>query len=218
MAKDKNPKHAQMRLRIAAAAARMMAEDGIEDFAAAKRKAARMLGASDTQSMPGNDEIEAELRIYLALYKHDEHSSRLRELRERALELMDELAEFRPYLAGSVLKGTAGRYADIDLRLFTDDSKLVEIFFINRGLEFATGEFRYYCGGDEPRVVPVLQVDWDDVPVNIAVCDRRDERAALKSSPTGRPVERANAAAVAELLAREDEAAMVGDQPADDEA
>jgi hypothetical protein len=39
-----------MRARIAAAAARLMAEDGIDDFALAKRKAARQLGALDTQS------------------------------------------------------------------------------------------------------------------------------------------------------------------------
>ena len=48
-----------MRARIAAAAARLMAEDGIDDFALAKRKAARQLGASDTESLPRNDEIEA---------------------------------------------------------------------------------------------------------------------------------------------------------------
>src|SRR2546426_228906 len=56
-----------MRARIAAAAARLMAEDGIDDFALAKRKAARQLGAADTQSLPRNDEIEAELRAYRAL-------------------------------------------------------------------------------------------------------------------------------------------------------
>ena len=204
MPKDKNPKQAQMRTRIAAVAARMMAEDGVDDYAAAKRKAARMLGASDTQSLPGNDEVDAELRTYLALYRQDEHAERLRELREVALGLMADLAQFRPYLAGPVLRGTAGRYAEIDLQVFTDDAKAVELFLVNRSIPYSAAEQRWYCG-DEPREVPLLRLEWEGVPVNLAVCKTRDERASLKSSLGGRPIERASASALASLLANEDD-------------
>jgi len=69
--------HSDTRARIAAAAARLMAEDGIDDFALAKRKAAKQLGALDAQALPGNDEIEAELRAYLALYQAEEHPQRV---------------------------------------------------------------------------------------------------------------------------------------------
>lgn len=188
-----------MRARIAAAAARLMAEDGIDDFAFAKRKAARQLGASDTQSLPGNEEIEAELRAYQSLYQGDEQRERIRELREVALDAMQSLSAFRPYLAGPVLKGTAGRYADIDLQLFTDDPKQVELFILNRHLDYDVGELRHYCG-DEPRGVPVLRVEWRGVPVNIAVYAAKDERTALKATPSGRPIERAGIPAVSALL------------------
>src|SRR2546422_5131280 len=77
----KSNRQTGMRARIAATAARIMAEDGIEDFALAKRKAARRLGASEAQALPGNDEIEAELRSYRALYQADEHPLRIAELR-----------------------------------------------------------------------------------------------------------------------------------------
>src|SRR5262249_32332223 len=120
MARENNRKQSQMRARIAAAAARLMAEDGIDDFALAKRKAARQLGASDTQSLPANDEVETELKAYQALYQGEEQRARIRELRAVALDAMHSLVAFNPYLAGAVLKGTAGRYADIDLQLFTD--------------------------------------------------------------------------------------------------
>lgn len=200
MARDKSPKQQQMRLRIAAAAARMMAEDGIEDYALAKRKAARLLGASDTQSLPGNDEVEAELRTYLSLYQADEHRARLTELREAALGIMEELEQFRPYLSGSVLKGTAGRYADIDLQLFTDDAKSVELYLLNRGVPYQAEEQRHYCGG-EPRSVTVLRAEWDGVPVAIAIYAANDERAALKTSPAGKPIERASINSVSNLVA-----------------
>src|SRR5687768_2892623 len=132
MPKESKMKQAQMRARIAAAAARLMAEDGIDDFALAKRKAARQLGASDTHSLPGNDEVEAELVAYQALYQGDEQRMRIQEMRAIALDAMHQLEEFNPYLSGPVLKGTAGRYADIDLQLFTDDLKGVELYLLNR--------------------------------------------------------------------------------------
>jgi hypothetical protein len=200
MPRDGNRRQSQMRARIAAAAARLMAEDGIDDFALAKRKAARQLGAADTQSLPANDEIEAELRAYQSLYQGEEQRERIHELRTVALEAMRSLADFKPYLAGPVLKGTAGRYADIDLQLFTDDLKAVELFLLNRNFVYAVSEQRHYCG-DEPRAVPVLRLDWDGVPVNLAVYAAKDERAALKGSVAGRPIERASPGAVSALLA-----------------
>ncbi len=200
MPRDGNRRQSQMRARIAAAAARLMAEDGIDDFALAKRKAARQLGAADTQSLPANDEIEAELRAYQSLYQGEEQRERIHELRSVALEAMRSLADFNPYLAGPVLKGTAGRYADIDLQLFTDDLKAVELFLLNRNFVYAVSEQRHYCG-DEPRAVPVLRLDWDGIPVNLAVYAAKDERATLKATAAGRTIERAGPSAVSALLA-----------------
>src|SRR3981081_2767047 len=132
MPKESKFKQQQIRTRIAGAAASMMAEDGLEDFALAKRKAARQLGAEDTHALPKNEEIEAELRAYQSLYQGEEQRERIHSRRECALEAMRLLEQFRPYLAGAVLKGTAGRYSDIDLQLFTDDGKAVEFFLLSQ--------------------------------------------------------------------------------------
>jgi CRISPR/Cas system CMR subunit Cmr6 (Cas7 group RAMP superfamily) len=199
MARENNRKQSQMRARIATAAARLMAEDGIDDFALAKRKAARQLGASDTQSLPANEEVETELKAYQALYQGEEQRARIRELRAVALDAMRSLVAFNPYLAGAVLKGIAGRYADIDLQLFTDDQKAVEMFLVNRSLAYAVSEQRHYCG-DEPRPVPVLTVEWRGVPLNLAVYAAKDERSSLKATPSGRPIERASLSTVSALV------------------
>lgn len=200
MPKESKLKHAQMRARIAAAAARLMAEDGIDDFAAAKRKAARQLGAPETQALPGNDEVEAELIAYQALYQEDEQRDRIRQLREIARHAMVSLEEFHPYLFGAVLKGTAGPYADIDLQLFTDDSKGVELFFLNRDVPYEVSEQRHFSGA-EARTAQMLHVEWEGVPVNLAVYPAHDERRTLKSSLGGRAIDRANLSAVNALLA-----------------
>ena len=190
-----------MRIRIAAAAARLMAEDGIDNFALAKRKAARQLGAADTESLPTNDEIEAELRDYRALYQADEHPERIAELRRVALEAMRALERFSPYLTGPVLKGIAGPYAEIDLQLYPDSAKDVELFLLERNIAFDTSEGRRYSG-DRAHAVSLFKLDWLGIPLRLSVFDPRDERLALKTSQTGRVMDRAGIVEVGQMLSK----------------
>ena len=200
MARNSNRQN-EMRARIAAAAARIMAEDGVDDFALAKRKAARQLGAANTQALPRNDEIEAELEAYRQLYQAEEHPQRIAELRRVALEAMRALERFTPYLTGPVLKGSAGPYAEIDLQLFPESPKDVEIFLLERNIAFTTREGRRYSG-DRAHAVSVFSLNWGGTPVRLSVFDPRDERIALKTSVAGRVAERAGIAEVGALLAR----------------
>jgi hypothetical protein len=192
-------RQAGMRARIAAAAARMMAEDGIDDFALAKRKAARQLGAGNTQALPGNDEIEAELEAYRDLYQADEHPLRIAELRKVALDAVRALERFTPYLTGAVLKGSAGPYAEIELQLFPESAKELEIFLLECNIAFSTREGRRYSG-DRARAVSVFSLTWQGTPVKLSVFDPRDERLALKTSVAGKVMERAGIAEVGALL------------------
>jgi hypothetical protein len=188
-----------MRASIAAAAARIMAEEGIDDFALAKRKAARRLGAADTEALPGNDEIEAELRDYLALYQADEHPERITELRRAALAAMRALERFSPYLTGPVLAGLAGPYAEIELQLFPESSKEVELFLLDRNIPYDASDERRYTG-DRTRAVAVITLLWQGAPLRLSVFDPRDERAALKTTLAGRVAARAGIAEVASLV------------------
>ncbi len=193
------PRQNGMRAAIAAAAARIMAEGGTDNFALAKRKAARQLGATDKQGLPGNDEIEAELRAYLELYQADEHPDRIRELRRIALSAMRELEEFTPYLTGPVLKGIAGPYSDIELQVFPDSGKDVEIFLLNRNIPFESTEARRYSG-DRARAVTVLELEWEGVPVKLSLFDSRDERITLKTTQAGKVIDRAGIPEVSAML------------------
>ena len=187
------------RNRIAHLAARLMAEDGIEDYALAKRKAARQAGLSETRELPTNDEIAVALQLYQAIYHETEHRDRLRMLREKAVQVMRELAQFRPYLTGSVLNGNAGKYADIKLQLFTDNGKAVELYLIEHRVAYRATQARIFSG-DEPRVVPVYTVDDEGVDIEIMVLTTRELRVPVRTSPEGRAVERAKLQAVEQLL------------------
>ncbi|MFN0314460.1 MAG: UDP-N-acetylmuramate--alanine ligase, partial [Burkholderiales bacterium] len=108
----------QMRERIAHQAARIIAEDGVTDFGAAKRKAARQLGAPGSRNLPGNEEIESALIRYQALYHAGEHQDRLASLRALARDSMRLFEHFRPQLVGGLVTGSIGRHSGIQLHLY----------------------------------------------------------------------------------------------------
>ncbi len=184
---------ATARASIAATAARLMAEDGITDFHLAKKKAARQLGLPAHTAFPDNAEVEQELRAYRSLYQDEEHAELLQNLRETALELMELLADYRPYLTGSVLDGTAGPHSNIDILLFADSAKDVEIFLLNHGIDYEHVEPR------NERAEVVLVVETEDADANLVIFPPQLERTSFKTRD-GRTRERARIDAVAALL------------------
>lgn len=182
---------------VASLAARMMAEDGIVDYGFAKRKAAKTLGVGDGETLPTNDEIETELRAYQSLFQEGEQNERLRELRETALEVMYLLADFHPYLTGAVLDGTAGRYAGVEIDLYADSTKDVEISLLSHDISYESSEPRRQ-GPDTPETL--LHLDWNDIPVTLSIHPLTNERQQKREQPD-RPT-RARANAVAALLAK----------------
>ena len=188
------------RSRMAYLAARLMAEDGIEDYALAKRKAARQAGMPDTRELPTNEEVDEALRTYQQIYHHEEHRNRLRVLRQTAARAMRELARFNPYLTGSVLNGNAGKYADVNLQLFTDNEKAVELYLIDRRIPYKAAQSRLYSG-EEMRTVPVYTVSDHGTDIELTVLSTLDLRGPLRTSPDGKSIERAKLQAVEQLLA-----------------
>ena len=188
-----------LRDNIAHLAARLMAEDGIEDYAQAKRKAARQAGATDERQLPTNDEIDVALAAYRDLF-HQDHGAHVLNLREMAVDIMYELAAFNPHLTGSVLRGSAGKYADIQLQLFCDNPKSVEHYLLGRGIQFRSAQARMFAG-DMLVEAPVLIFDRDGFDVHLTLLSPRDLRLPLKVSVAGKPIERAKLEAVELLIA-----------------
>ncbi|HQT26797.1 MAG TPA: UDP-N-acetylmuramate--alanine ligase [Burkholderiales bacterium] len=193
MAKERSKKYEQMRERIAYLAARLIAEDGIDDFSQAKRKAAQQIGAPDTHCLPNNGEIEKALRTFRSLYQQDEHPEQLSHLRLAALDLMRLLNRFNPYLSGPVLTGTAGKYSEIDLQLYTDSVKDVEFFLINNRIPYRSGEIRTGWGS-----VPVFKLEQDGIKANVAVYSENDLHAVWNPR-----ISRAKLSQVEELLSED---------------
>jgi hypothetical protein len=196
MTKEYTQKRDLMREQLAHQAAKLMAEDGITDHAHAKRKAARQLGAADTQHLPSNQEVDDALHSYRALYQHDSHSGILYQLREEALSAMRLLEPFQPYLTGSVLSGTAGERSDINLMLFSDDAKAVLLFLLKHKLSFEDGEWKARVGGHEETVPNYTLTGESGTQIHIIVLPEN-----ARHSGSRHPETHADIAAVEALLA-----------------
>ena len=200
MSKPRSRRDSNLRRHIAYLAARLMAEDGVADYATAKQKAARQAGLADAALLPNNSEVEEALRGYQELYQSEEQPAHLHYLREVAVKVMREFEEFRPVLVGSVLNGTAGLHSDVTLQLFTDDAKALTMFLVNRRYRFEEGTKNVRRGG-RMEEVPQISLDVGDATVSITVLDPGDERSAPRNRPENEPPQRARLDEVEALLA-----------------
>jgi hypothetical protein len=188
-----------LRAEIAAAAARLIAEDGL-DYSAAKRKAAKqLLGNNKVRGdiLPDNAQIEEEVRMYNALFFGDTQPARLLQLRKTALTVMQELAQFQPFLTGAVLNGTAGEHSDIHLHLFVDSPKDVEIFLLNQNISFEVTEKAHAISRKDP--IEILSFMREQEGIHLTLYPIED-RSLLKTAVDGRLVERADVRTVAILI------------------
>jgi len=191
-----------MRSRIAAQAAKLMADHGIDDFSLAKRKAARQLGVPGTQSLPNNEEIEAELRIYRELYQADEHLALTRELRRKALAAMQFFDKFEPYLTGPVLRGTAGKHSVINVQLFAANEKEIEFFLLDRRIPYnVSGQSQPgRANGREPSFV---SLEWDGTRLRLELYEPVERHASIAGRFAVVSPERVGIERLAQLIAGE---------------
>lgn len=185
---------------IADTAARLVVEDGLE-YGPAKRHALQQLGLPARTPLPDNDQLEAAVAEYIALFCADTQPAELRALRRVALTWMERMADFRPHLAGAVWHGTATRLSDIYLQLFCDDPKSAEILLIDRGVSYDPSTVQGFHGQPVEaltlgQAAPELGTV---VGVHLLIYDLDDLRGALRPDARGR-TPRGDTAAVRRLL------------------
>ena len=192
-----------LRMEIAMAAARMIAEDGT-DYATAKRKAAKLiLGNSKTHGdvMPDNAQVEAEVREYQALFMGDEQPARLKALRLLAGELMQTFERFHPRLVGAVVNGTAGEHTDLHIQLFPESSKDVAVFLSNADVDYVVGETAHTKQRGE--FVETYSFMWKNEGVHLTIYEPDDVRSASKTG-NGHTQEYLNLRMLKALLTEDD--------------
>lgn len=182
-----NPPMDSSKTEIAATAARLVVEEGLE-YGPAKRRAVKLLGLNARAALPDNAEVEDAVREYITLFCADTQPGELLALRRMALVWMERMAAFRPHLAGAVWHGTATRLSDIHIQLFCDDPKSAEIALIDHHVAYEPRTVTGFQG--EP--VEALSLSGmsrelgEAIGIHLMVYDHDDLRGALKPDARGR--------------------------------
>ena len=171
-----------------------MVEGGHEDYELAKRKAAERLGLARSRALPGNDEIEHALRAHQRLFRSGVQPRHLRALRLLARDLMAELGDYAPKLAGPVLAGSADEHSELTLHLFADSVEEVGMFLIDRGVAYRPSERRLRFSADETARVGAYELEVEGVRVVLVVFAGRLRRRVPLCPIDGRPMARAGVA------------------------
>jgi hypothetical protein len=172
---------------IAAIAARMVVEEGLE-YGPAKRRAVKQLGLNSRSGLPDNDAVEEAVREYIDVFCADTQPAELAALRKLAVTWMERLAQFRPYLGGAVWHGTATRLSDIYIQLFCDDPKSAELALIGNNVDYEARTVTGFNG--EP--VEALSLSskspelGEAIGVHLMIYDHDDVRGALRLDAKGR--------------------------------
>ena len=201
MSKRSNPRAEQLRRALAQEAARLMAEQGIDDFGLAKRKAAERLGATDIAVLPKNTEIEEALAAHHRLFEGQSHTSALTQLRETALQAMLLLKKFQPRLVGPVLSGTASAHSEVNLHVFADSPEAVALHLMEQGIPHDIGERRLRYEPNRLVAYPVVQFVAGNREIDAVVFPIDGIRQSPASPVDGRPMRRADRTELESLIA-----------------
>ena len=190
----------ERRHRLANEAARLMAESGMRDYHQAKLKAAERLGIHDDASLPRNSEIEDALREYQRLFQRD-GAEGLRLRREAALRALEFFAAFEPRLVGPVLDGTADARSPVALHLHSDDPDAVARFLEQHHIPAESRSRRIRLDRERSDDYPVWLFSAEDLAIDLTVLPGAVLRQAPLSGVDERPMRRASAVQLRELLA-----------------
>lgn len=200
----------EIRQQLASEAARLIYEEGVEQYFDAKRLAAkRIFGRGGgkkmsryrPQDLPSNGEIQAALREIVQFTEGDFSQQRLFTMRVIALETMKALEPFSPRLIGSVSTGHVRRGSDIDLHVFTNNIEEIEAHIHQLGWRFkmrqvtirVSGQYKDYTHIHTKRVFPI----------ELSVYQYDDIRVTKRSSTDGKPIVRLKPSALERLIAEQ---------------
>jgi hypothetical protein len=185
---------------LAQEAARIIVDQGIEDYRLAKLKAAERLGMRGRGSLPGNAEIEKAASEHLQLFGRELHVDLLRVLRRAALSAMEVLAPFTPRLVGPVLHGTASAHSPVNLHVFADDVELVAFRLQESSVPYRPFERRLKSRRDRVESFAAFRFAQGESDIEATVFPFDGVRQAPISPVDGKPMPRADKSAILKLL------------------
>ena len=202
MGRDVLDNSSNLQRRIAIEAARLIAEQGMRDYHAAKLKAASRLGLSGSAPLPRNSDIDAALREHQRLFQSRSQPRQLARLRETAVEAMRFFAAFEPRLVGAVLDGSADEFSAVCLHLFTDNLREITDLLADSAIAHEQQDRRMRLGAGIEIEVPAIVFAADGITIDVSVFAVDGLRQAPLDRISERPMRRATLTSLTDLIAQ----------------
>lgn len=186
----------QLRKMLVREAARLMYEEGVDQYYDAKLLAVkRILGQGKRRvaqprhrDLPSNGEISNELQALAQFHEGERLTDRLFTMRVTALEVMSELTRFSPRLIGSVSTGKIRKGSDIDLHVFTDSLEELTKRLAALGWAYERQDISIRKGSVF-RDFTHIYLD-KEFPIELSVYPIMELRVRARSSTDGKPIVR----------------------------
>lgn len=196
-----DPRDDYRRRRVCSEAARIMADEGVRDFHAAKLKACERLGVrAPGVPLPTNGEVEEELGLRLRLFEGARHALDSQHLRQLALVVMGWLAAFEPRAVGAMVRGSVTAYSPIELHVFSDTPEEVMHHLETEAVSFELYERRLRYGHDRYETHAALRCAYGETPVELTIFPPAGLREPPLCPVLGRPMRRLKAGELERLV------------------
>jgi len=193
----------KLRKQIAFEAARLMYQRTESEYYRAKMKAARKVCRDwvKPSELPANSEIRDQIQLFARMHEGESRTDNLCEMRLEALKLMRLLKPFRPRLIGSTLTGHVRRGSDIDIHVFSNSLEAILGLLMNEGIVYDV-EHKHVHKNNEDRTYTHIHIP-ERFTFELTMYAEDQHHIVMKSSVTGKAIERASIAELEQLLARE---------------
>ena len=191
-------------------AARILCEEAVIDYRAAKLKAAQRLGLGSRAALPDNASVQAAVIEYQRIFGGREYAERLRELRATAVQAMRLLAQFQPRLTGAAVNGAITEAHRVQLHVFVDKAESLDLFFEDRGIPYQQDDRLYRYPSGEEIQIPLLRFEAGEIGVDVAMFGEEDLRKTPLSPSDGLPMKRLGMAEAEVLAMLEVDAILAG--------
>jgi hypothetical protein len=175
------------RERLAYEAARIILDQGTDDFDRARRKAAERIGVPDRRHWPTNEAVKDAVLTQRRLFRGQADQDELHGLRCLALQAMEQLDSFSPRLVGGVLSGALVSDAGIELFLFADRPEDVIFALLDRRIPWREAERVMRYPGGLRCTHPAFRFLAGNASVELVVLPRRALREMPLDPVTERP-------------------------------
>jgi hypothetical protein len=161
---------------IAALAAEIMIEEGMNDYLFAKKKAAKILNYLDQMILPSNQDIDVAIREYQSTYSSNAPND-FDFFKPLVVKLMSSLKKFNPHITGILQEGRTSVNQKILINLFTDDVKEIEYFLLSQNIQFKTKD-----GQKLDYFIAKYVYFYEDIETELIVSDLNDLRVNNKNT------------------------------------